>query len=255
MRNDLKYWYPKLVAAKLPTPRTAIVETVADLSLLLDGEEPELYRSFMDLLRAEVCRMGLPCFLRTGQTSNKHDWKDSCYVTDIERLPQHVANLVEFSACVDILGMPTNTWVVREFLKLKHDFHAFNGMPVALEYRAFIRDGKILCFHSYWPEDSIRNPSRPDWQELLHKQNTEPPPNSWALFHLLQAAAWAFNGDGAWSVDAACTADGNWLITDMAEMERSYHWKGCKNDPHPEIHEKPKPTEDPFLDFIRRQAS
>lgn len=49
--------------------------------------------------------------------------------------------------------------------------------------------------------------------------------------------------DGRWSLDLAQHADGRWFAVDMAEMDRSYHWQGCPNDPHPE-HHQPELTDD-----------
>ncbi len=43
---------------------------------------------------------------------------------------------------------------------------------------------------------------------------------------LARRVADLFNGDGAWSVDLLPTERG-WFITDMAIMERSFHWPDC----------------------------
>lgn len=255
-RNDLAYWFPKLRASGVLVPRTEIVTTDANLALLCDGLAPAGYVDFMDTLRAACRRIDFPCFLRTGQTSHKHDWSRSCFVRDALGLRQHVYNLVEFSEIADILGLPTCTWAVREFLALRHGFTAFNGMPVAVEFRTFIRDGEILCRHPYWPEASIASPSDPHWKTILAFQSSLIPRDTFKVDWLdasCSEVAKAFSGDGAWSIDFAQLVDGRWCAIDMAEMDRSFHWPGCPNDPHPEHHApEPAVADDDFPSFLKR---
>ena len=40
-RNCLSYWFPKLLAAGVPVPRTEIVKTDAELIAILDGQLPD----------------------------------------------------------------------------------------------------------------------------------------------------------------------------------------------------------------------
>jgi hypothetical protein len=233
-RNDLAYWFPRLAAAGVPVPRTEIVATDLPLIGLCDGQPPEGLDGFLGRLRAAAGRLGYPAFLRTGHGSGKHQWRRTCYLAGPEDIPAHVAALVEWSALVDFLGLPTRTWAVREFLPLEAPFHAFDGMPVAREFRTFFRAGRLLCIHPYWPPDSIRNPSRADWRELLAAASELSQPSRAldarpALERIVERVAPRF--DGAWSLDLARAVDGTWYAIDMAEMDRSFHWPGCPNAP------------------------
>ena len=226
-KTCLSYWYPILEASGTPTPKTVIIPALIDLSPLLDGETPDGFDGLVAAVRSACADVGYPAFLRTGFGSGKHSWNETCFVRNEIGVPSHIAALVEWGACVDMLGLPTSVWAVREFLRLRHSFTAFDGMPVADEYRFFVRDGAIQCAHPYWPPDSIRDPSSSEWRERLAAHNDAPIPVE--LTALVERHAKAF--DGAWSFDWACTKDGRWVAIDMADAARSFHWPGCEHAP------------------------
>lgn len=233
-RNDLAYWFP--ILSSIPgvlVPRTEIVTTDVDLTMLLDGDDPDGYEAFLDDLMSAAIRVGAPespFFLRSGHTSAKHSWRRTCFVEDAEDLVGHVTAIVGFSETADIVGLPTRTWAVREFLQLEHDFTAFDGMPVAREFRCFFRDGEHICTHPYWPIDSIWSASRMDYASILEVTNRLSVFERVALDHIVSLVAPAF--DGAWSLDLAHGCDGRFQAIDMAEMDRSFHWPGCPNGDH-----------------------
>jgi hypothetical protein len=252
-RNDLAYWFPRLEASGVPVPRTTILRTAdyvpggARLAGILDGEPVEGFVPLCEAIRGAADRLGYPAFLRTGQGSGKHEWRRTCCLGRREDVADHVAVLVEWSEMVDFLGLSTRTWAVREFLDLEHDFTAFEGMPVAREFRTFFRDGEHICTHPYWPPDSIRDPSRPDWRERLAELNSPKLPGRAidagpALGRIVARVAPHF--DGAWSLDLARSRDGTWYAIDMAEMERSFHWPGCPHAPPGTA-----PEDGPEIDF------
>ena len=219
---SLDAWYPQ-VAAVVPTPRTEIVRTSLPLDLLLDGEVPVGWATFLDDLARAADRVGgYPTFLRTGQGSGKHDWKHTCYVPAAADLESHVAALVEWSALVDILGLPTDVWVVREMLLTTAAFHAFGGMPITRERRYFVRDGAILGHHPYWPPEAIEAPDAADWRARLERLNEEPAAEVALLSRLSRDVSRVV--PGAWSVDWLAARDGTWYCIDLAHAERSYVW-------------------------------
>jgi hypothetical protein len=227
---DLAEWYPLLVAADIPTPATAIVRTELDLTMLIDGEEPEGFAAFLAELGAAAEHLGYPIFLRTGYGSGKHEWVDTCLVPSAADLGQHVFALVEWSNIVDLFGLPTNTWVVRELLPTQAAFTAFVGMPITKERRYFIRDGEILGFTPYWPPDTISSPSVPDWRARLDAINEMPPEEVAELSALaLRVSAVV---PGAWSVDFLWVPERGWLAIDMAHAEASFCWTEHPNAPH-----------------------
>lgn len=142
--NCLSYWYPKLLAAELPVPKTIIVKSPGgpwELAKLLDGEKPDGFDDFISELITSADSIGFPIFLRTGLGSGKHHWKDCCYVADREQIVQHVYNLVEWSHLVDMMGLQHDVWAVREMLPTMPlgVCDGYGGMPVCREFRFFVR--------------------------------------------------------------------------------------------------------------------
>ncbi len=115
-RNDMWHWFPILKASGVPVPRTTFVTAPAGLRGILDGVLPEGYGTFVGELGAAARSFGFPVFLRTGHPSPKHSWRLTCHLERAEDIPAHVAALVEYSECADILGLPYRTWAVREFI-------------------------------------------------------------------------------------------------------------------------------------------
>jgi hypothetical protein len=230
-RNCLSHWFPALERAGVRVPRTIVVRARHDLTCLLDGVPPEGWADFLAELTAACRTFGFPCFLRTGHGSGKHRWRHSCFVPHEADLPAHVAELVEWSSLVDFLGLPTDVWAVREFLPLRSSFLAFDGTPIAREFRIFIRDHNVQCLHPYWPRGSIENPDRPDWETLLARHHELLLSEEATLTGLALAVAKQLYGH--WSVDFAQHEDGRWFAIDVAEGDRSFHWPGCLCNPNP----------------------
>lgn len=225
---SLAYWFPILEKTGVPVPATIIIETDVDFWPILAGVETPSAVEFLQGLEAKATKHGYPLFLRTGHTSAKHSWKDSCYVISEDQLGQSVVELLEFSA-VAIPCLPWNIWAIREFLELDVRFTAFWGdMPIANERRYFIENGTMICSHPYWPAEAFeRILNKPDnWQELLDEMNAEATPELDELsIHVSK------HFEGAWSLDWAKAKDGTWYAIDMALMRASYHWPECPNNP------------------------
>lgn len=226
-RNCLSYWLPKFQDARLPTPRTQIVETAVDLLQILDGKKPDGFDDFVAMLKDSGDEMGWPIFLRAGQGSGKHEWKNTCCVAEPDDLPTHVYNLVEWS-CM-FLGLPCNVWAVRELLQLESSFTAFRGFPVNKERRYFVKNGEIVCKHFYWPTKAVEEgrPKDPDWREKLQRLNETSAEDEAELEHLAVRASQALSG--AWSVDFAKDKSGKWWLLDAALAGCSFHWEGCEH--------------------------
>lgn len=253
-RNDIGYWFPRLLQAGVRVPVTRIITTDVQLDKLLDGETPEGYAGFIcQLCDAAESLDGYPCFLRTGHTAGKHHWKDTCYVNKPSDFISHVAKLVEISGFADMLGLPTNTWAVRQMLSTRKlgVLPEYGDFPVVREIRGFVKDGDVVCTHPYWPKGAlaqgfplvpIRGGTHPDattdwnkrelpdhFDDLVWAAQHLTGPEESALRSILEIVAQQFKGDGAWSVDVLDTGPAyGWWVTDMAEAHRSFHWEGCK---------------------------
>jgi hypothetical protein len=234
--NCLSYWYPR-IPKSVPTPETRILvmpesETWA-LADLCDGNTPGCWNRFIVELRTLADEIGYPCFLRTGHGSGKHDWERTCYLPDRDTLPQHVADLVEWSQLVDMIGIPHNVWVVRKLLPVEPMFHAFRGMPISRERRLFVVDQRVQCCHPYWPVDAIAaQPPRgcPDWRDRLEADNGTTPRPDELIAHALAVATQDGIRQRDWSMDFLWSG-GQWWLTDMALAQRSFHWPGCEHAP------------------------
>lgn len=228
--NDLAYWFPRIEAAGLPVPKTRLVSTNVDLMSLLDGVEPEDFNVFEAYLRAAAEEIGYPCFLRTGHTSGKHDWRDTCYVPNAEALGRHIVALVEASALAGIMGLPTDTWAVRELIPNVPLFTLddYCGMPFVPEWRLFANETDLVHWQPYWPLDAIEEgrPSAPNWREIVSDffvaASTDQTLRDLSLMAV--RAAQACDG-GLWSVDFLWSAvTGTWWLTDMADGDRSFRY-------------------------------
>jgi hypothetical protein len=242
-KNCLSYWFPRLQAGNVPVPKTEIISTEGcDLTQLLDGNTPDGYDLFMWRMKDAVAHIGEPAFLRTGHTAVKHSWNRTCFLKSAADLANHVAYLVDISVCFDL---PTNVWAVRELLPTTPliTMPNYGDMPLVTEIRAFIRDGRKICAHPYWPmkaifqgiqnrggglvaeEPPLESPERLVASQMFNKSISANDPV--AANDLAATVAAIFKDDGAWSVDMLKTKDGKFVVTDMAQAHRSFHWENC----------------------------
>jgi hypothetical protein len=215
-KNCLSYWFPRLAQVYVGYPRTEIVP-----------------RPSVSEIREAALRISAtgPWFLRTGHISGKHQWKDTCDLRDLSKLQQHIDKLAELSEMADLLGLPSDVWVVRERLPVQPIAYLplYGDMPLVKEMRAFIRGGKIQCLHPYWPENAIAQGLPPDQRYKAPDlfQKLTPSISEAAMVQItLERVARAFPEQHGWSVDLLGTRFG-WYVTDMAVADRSFHYLGC----------------------------
>ena len=217
----------------VPQPRTILVRHEDAFKGRLsydpiDGKPDEAFSDMLEGAKEAAREIGYPIFIRSDELSNKHDWKESCYVENEGQLYGHICNILEFTACA--FGPSFYGVAVREFLELDWRFTAFwGGMPVAREFRMFVRDGALECWHPYWPPSSIERPSIENWREVLGEMQTLTEPD---LAHLKDMAERVGKAVGGyWSIDLCQTRKGEWYMTDMATGDSSYHWGTCPHAP------------------------
>jgi hypothetical protein len=228
-QNCISHWFPILQKA-VPDriPKTIIIESPEDLSKILDGQNPLTWDHFIAELKAAGEEVGYPCFLRSGHTSDKHSWEETCHITKPEDFGQHVYNIVEFSECCGIIGLPYNVFSVREWLNgpVIGVAPRYCNMPVRREFRIFIRDGMINCGHPYWPTDALLiGGCNEETMAEVDAMNSLVSGDRAPLHALVSKVARVF--DGYWSVDCLWT-DRGWFVTDMALGKDSWHWPGCQ---------------------------
>ena len=230
--NCITFWYPK-IPEHVPTPRTEIVrldltrEQDCELWAVLDGGPPPSWLDgWIDELRKAALRISSdgPWFLRTGVFSGKHNWRNTCAVTDLTRLSSHVLSLFEFSQIVDLFGLPYHVWAIREWLPGPSvtEYEPFSGMPLRREFRAFAENGIVKCIHPYWPPEALDETviAMPEFQSMNELGDSEDDVR-WLASHASAKV------EGEWSIDCLWT-DRGWYITDMAVAATSYHWPECE---------------------------
>lgn len=225
--TSLAYWFPILKEIGMRVPETIIVHRGdVDLKMLADGIRPPNYERFYKRLLQAMHEVGFPCFLRTGQTSHKHEWKTTCYVASQSVVTRNVCHLVESSFMANIVGRPFSFdfWAVRKIIPTNVVFTFFNGeMPIARELRFFINGGKVLCSHPYWPTDAFEGASDDILARISELQMM--PPEDDEVYQMAKYIAGFFSG--YWSVDFLQDKTGQWWCIDMATGNRSWHWPQC----------------------------
>jgi hypothetical protein len=237
---SLEQWYP-LVVGKVPTPVTKIVLAPRDMQPLeetSDVEEILSWRFDFQKVCADIAEaalsIGWPFFLRTGLTSCKHDWERTCYVPKREDILPHVLNLITGSAEVDLFGLPSDVFVVRELLTVDPMFFAFRHMPITREFRFWVNGGSVIGWQPYWPPEAIEEDApleTPEWRSRLARASKLNPHEYAALSR--QSELVSSLVPGAWSVDWLQARNGRWYLTDMAHAERSWLYESFPNAPKP----------------------
>ncbi|KKK96375.1 hypothetical protein LCGC14_2663390 [marine sediment metagenome] len=239
-RNSMCLWWPAVKDLPIPMPETVMLEEPREglledfFGAICDRNEeaqkallPE-WEPYEERVHAEADKLGFPLFWRTDILSGKHRWKHTCYLPRRESIRENIFSLLEEHYIG--FGIPDpRALVLREFLKLESSFRAFDEMPVSRERRYFVRDGRVVCRHAYWPEEAIRSPNHDDWRERLEYLNQEDA----AEFEILMGHARLVSKEveGYWSVDFALKEYGKWHLIDMAGGEDSWHPEDCPHAP------------------------
>ena len=232
-RNCLSFWFPKIREAGLPVPRTSWIDCDGCREILnvFDGNEsielPKLAKDLRSI--AETGGFSTPLFLRTGQTSGKHNWDQCCFVADLDKMEDHIVRLVEWSEMAGFMGLPYDVWVIRQMLETNPAFlcEDYGGFPVVREFRFFVDSDQFLYHQPYWPHDALKMgaPDNPHWESRLPSLHALTKREFTETRELACAAGRAVGGK--WSVDILSASDG-WYVTDMAEAEQSWGWDESK---------------------------
>lgn len=233
-------WWPRLEPLDVKTPETVAVEIeeheIEDASEAEGGftvslPEPE------DAIDAIHEVGGPPAFFRTDHASAKHEMAEASHVPsdDPKVVSEHAWNVIGRNEIAGMMGLPYETFYVREWLDLCHQYEAFLGTPIAAEIRGFLLDGDVYDVGFYWSEDAIHSAEADDWREV-HEQTRERAMEDQSLVEdLLYVVAQEFDA-GYWSCDFALTDGGDWYCIDMARGEVSWHPDGIEQAREVEDH-------------------
>jgi hypothetical protein len=213
-KNSMLYWWPRIQNCDVPMPVTCMTDDdCIRIDDLVDGV------------------FGYPVFIRTDLGAGKHDWDKGCFVRNADELKNHL-QVIQQNEMWRAIGMEPTAIMIREFLELESPFTAFAGnMPINVERRYFISQGKVVCHHPYWPPETFesghpdRQPHDPDWRAKLEVMNTESEQEVALLTEYAERVGAVM--PEYWSVDFAKTRQGKWYLIDMALGVNSFHWPGC----------------------------
>lgn len=225
-RTCLSWWFPRIQALGLPVPRTLIIrepEVHSVLFALCWGEVPDMgpLKSLEEKVREAAQEIGWPIFLRTGQTSAKHLWEDTCFVNQEANLLDHIVAIAEYGFCADFLGLSADVWAVREYLPGPAPLTApgFGNMPIRHEIRVFATGQGITHWQPYWPKSALLQGGVSNSDADKFMADSPAPPQEIQDGSIKAAEACG----GEWSIDWLL-ATGQWVLTDMAEAAQSYRW-------------------------------
>jgi len=194
---------------------------------IFDGEHSDEFDRLSAAVMDAAKEIGFPVFIRTDLTSAKHSGPRA-YKIEVDGENEPIARTLEDTEMKTWLEREgSQAFLVREFLDLKAPFTAFQGLPIAREFRFFADENGVRCHHGYWPPETIEDhrPSCDDWRTKLDLMQERPPEELWDM--AIRAAKAC--GGGLWSVDFCENVNGKWYLPDMATAADSFHWPGCPN--------------------------
>jgi len=237
-RNSMSFWYPRIKRLDIPQPETKRFELNRSIYWKVlfneDGTMPP--EGDMEKFETAAAKLGFPVFMRTSETSAKHQWNETCYVKTMKDLKRNFWRLLEDNyLAVDHIP---DAIFFRKFIPMESYFTGwYHEFPVNKEMRTFIKDGKCQCYHPYWPPGAMKQakPKDPDWEEKYEKICQLSERDEFTVLQFSNMVALTFKekyeDPGWWSCDFAKAKDGDWYLIDMALGPVSAHYFGCKNRP------------------------
>ena len=234
--NRFSAWYPA-VKNVVDTPKTSILSMSYELvSDILDNrgsdEAMQEIKRLSDEVHAFAKVHGYPVFLKNGLFSAKHDWQNTCCVSEGSNVIANIAGIVARWGMVG--ATPSFELVVRKMIDTIPAFHAFYGeMPITREFRFFSSAENVVSYQPYWPEGAIERQSVDvdNWRELLASMNQLTPLEKTELIAKASLVASKLSGEwpdfhaeksDSWSIDFLQDKHGNWWLIDVAQAHESY---------------------------------
>ena len=216
-RESMLHWFPLLSNLDIPQPETEIVRIPNDtLRKVVDVYSSTTHLTAESVISEILAKMSpFPIFLRTDMSSQKEMFKKTCRLPNRESLFGHILEII--NANIES-GITDNALVFRKWLDLDAGFYAFDGLPIAVEARAYIKDGIVTVIEPYWTESKITNPKNTRWKEILKHQNDTISTSKDTLLQYSNTVGTKFQR-GRWSVDFALGRDGNWYLIDMGSIQ------------------------------------
>ena len=137
-------------------------------------------------------------------SSLKHNWFDACFISK-DAFSFEVAKIVaNFLAIKNEYGGIEGGFVIRKFEELqKLCDHPKSKMPLSIEYRSFVLNGKVINTSEYWE---------------FGKYSTEPPLN---FIEKVAGLVRQETGSNLFTVDTALKKDGTWTCVEIGDGQVS----------------------------------
>jgi len=230
-RNELPWWFERMKDIGMPMPAT--LSTEIDFEMTSEGNvfiKDESKKAVIEMAEEMAEEFGWPLFMKTYNQAFKHSFKNTCLIQNKDVIVDHMYEMV-IQAMMDDTGPEVGGIVIREYNPLMIGFKAFHGeMPIAIELRVFIKDGKYQCHHFYWPTGAISRPDHENWKNILYGMKVDA-----ELYGIKKVKPLAEkiakhpDFQDYWSIDFAKTEGGRWILIDMALGEVSFHDTDCEH--------------------------
>ena len=219
--NSAVNWWSKIKDLPIPKPGTKFVDVSEHETIrwIDEGIPQEIVKKINNVVDNNF---QYPVFIRTDLLSGKHDYEDTCLIENKETLERNLWKLNEqhFLAMMRN-GNELTAFLIREYLNIKSQFTAFYAdLPIGVEVRHFIKDGRWEKGHYYWPKESILHPDKDDWKSGIDKMKVEAVEDLDKHRGMAKLVGKSIGGN--WSIDFAKTEDGCWYLIDMATYQDSY---------------------------------
>ncbi len=154
----------------------------------------------MNMIHDRLAAFGdRPIIVKDFVKSQKHYWNEACFIPsaasqpDVERVTHRFIELQD--------NQLNGGLVYREFVKLASlGVHPRSGMPLSLEYRAFLLNGVMVSLDPYWDGD-VGVHEKPDraWIESIAQRISSP----------------------FLTIDVAQRLDGRWVVMEVGDGQVS----------------------------------
>lgn len=243
--NEAIFWFPETVKTGFRVPKTAFVRLPVEVwydawALALDGKtEGPAWDNVIKAIKEAVPGFNPSegFFFRTGGSSGKFTFNDSCRISDEKSLVKAITyTWYENELC----GKPLSRWLMfREFIETDNNRPAiYCGLKLNTEVRIFwdADEKKVLGAFDYWYQESDRIKHVLEYQpeelsaytEAESEVRDEVARLTPALIDECRKRLPAMELEGQWSVDFMWTGS-EWVLIDMAVARQSAFFECIEN--------------------------
>lgn len=227
-KSSMEFWWPLVKCLEgVNKPATYLVPiSPLDAYTIGAGDNPELYAQCctnIQKLAQVYIQPDRNYFIRSYYHSAKHERKIGHVNTNTPFfiIMELIKEIFESSLMKDI---PVSGLAFREYIELEHNFIAFNGLKIAKEMRAVIKDGTVKLI-PYWPEYAMQffKEEPKGWQQELKQLMTFSKEDKLEIVRQARILSKPLlKHHDFWTVDFAKGVDGKYYFIDAAIGETSW---------------------------------